>query len=423
MDKLFNNKWFVRFVSLLIAVMLYAMVNMDNVSNSPSVLPSDEEGSYTVQDVEVQVYYNEDQYEVVDGPETVDVRLTGPQTSIMLFQLSRPSYEVYADLEDEGAGTHNVRLQQRNFPADLEVSINPRAASIELQEQQTVSYPVELDINNESEVKEGYSLGQAEVTPEEVDIQAPQEVHENINRVAASVDVSGASETLQTESALTVYNEQGDELDVTTAPETVNVSVPVESPQKEVPVSLSREGNLPDNVSIVSLNMDPTRAVINGPPDVIGDINTLEAVLDLSRVQESGTLELPLEAPEGVEQVAPENITVEVEVGEEEERTIENVPITIENMPDSYSYTVTQPDELTSDVTVYGAATVLDGLNAGDLTLTADWENAEDGSSPSVIPVQPSGPPNVQVETGIDEITLEWSEESSSGNQENNADN
>ncbi|MFD2706308.1 CdaR family protein [Salibacterium lacus] len=423
MDKLFNNKWFVRFISLLLAGMLYAMVNMDNVSNTPSVLPDDEEGSYTVRDVEVEVYYNEEEYEVTDAPQTVSVELTGPQTSIMLFQLSRPSYEVYADLEDSGAGTHNVRLQQRNFPADLEVSITPRVAAIELQEQETVSYPVELDINNETEVEEGYSLGKAEVSPGEVNIQAPQDVHENIDRVAVSVDAAGASEKLENESQVTVYDEQGNELDVTTAPEMVNVSVPVESPEAEVPISLSREGDLPDNVSIVSLNMEPTRVSVSGPPDVIGEINTLEAVLDLSRVQESGTLEIPLEAPESVKQVEPQNIAVEVEVGEEEERTLENVPITIENMPDSYSYTVTQPDELTSDVTVYGAASVLDGLSESDLTLTADWENREGGSSPSVISVQPSGPPNVQIEPGVEEITLEWSEESSQNNQDTNADN
>ncbi|MGY4691724.1 CdaR family protein [Salibacterium sp. K-3] len=423
MDKLFNNKWFVRFISLLIAVMLYAMVNMDSVNNSPSVLPDNEESSYTIHDADVEVYYDDEQYEVVEAPGTVSVELTGPQTSIMLFQLSNPTFEVYADLENEGAGVHNVRLQQRDFPADLEVSITPRVVSIELQEQETVSYPVDVDVENETELEEGYSLGEAEVSPGEVEIQAPQAVHEEIDRTAVSVDVSGAEETLETEAPVTAYDEEGNEVDVTPSPETVNVSIPVENPEAEVPVSLSRKGNLPDDLSIVSLNIEPTRAAIYGPPDVIGEVNTVEAVLDLSEVQENGTMELPLNVPEGVQEVNPETIEVDVEVGEEEQRTIEDVPITIVNMPDSYSYTVTEPDELVSDVTVYGSAAVLDELNEGDLTLTADWENVEDPSSPSVIPVEPESPPNVQVEPEVGEIALEWSEDSSPDNQDANADN
>ncbi|MFZ4453812.1 CdaR family protein [Salibacterium aidingense] len=420
MDRLFNNPWFVRLVSLLIAVMLYTMVNMDNVSNQPGVLPDSEESSYTVNNVEVEVYYNEEEYEVVDEPETVNVELSGPQTSIMLFQLSRPSFEVYADLEEQGAGVHNVRLQHRDFPADLDVSINPRVVSIELQEQKTVSYPVEIDVNNEDETEEGYSLGEAEASPEEVNIKAPQSVHEEIERVRAEVDAAGVNEAVETEADVIAYDADGNEVDVPIEPETVTISLPVDSPNARVPISLSRQGTLPDDLSIVSLDIEPTEATIYGPADVMEEINTLEAVLNLTQIEENGTLEIPIKVPEGIEQVDPEAIEVAVEVGEQEERTMEDIPITIDNIPDSYSYTVLDPDELTTGVTVYGSASVLDNLDQGDISLSADWEDAEDNDSPAVLPLQTNGPTEVRIEPDIDEIEIEWSDESSSAETNEN---
>ncbi|WP_185819922.1 CdaR family protein [Salibacterium salarium] len=411
MDKLFNNHWVVRLVSLLIAIMLYTMVNMNNVSNQPGVLPDSEESTYTLNNVDVQVYYNEEDYEVVDMDETVNVELTGSQTSIMLFQLSRPSFEVYADLEGQGEGVHNVRLRHRDFPADLNVSISPRVSSIELQQQETISYPVDVQLMNEEETKEGYTLGGAEVDPEEVNIKAPQSTHEKIDTVRASVDVSGADEQIETESDVAAYDSEGNELDIQMQTETVNVVVPVESPSVQVPVNLAREGTLPDNLGIDSLNIEQTEATIYGPMETINDINGVEAVLDLSEIDENGTLELPVNSPEGIEKVEPETIQVEVEVGEREETVFEDVPIDVQNVPEDLSPTVINPEESVSNVTVYGSASMLEELNAEDISLMADWEDLEGDSSPTTLPVHTSGPTEVRVESDITEVEIEWSDE------------
>src|SRR5699024_5492023 len=115
-------------------------------SNQPSMFSNQEESTHTLTDVEVEVIYDDEQYAVVNMEETVNVKLTGTQTSIMLFQLSRPSYEVYVDLEDRGEGVHNVPIEHRNFPTDLQVSITPSYMSVELQELEEVSYSVETEL-------------------------------------------------------------------------------------------------------------------------------------------------------------------------------------------------------------------------------------------------------------------------------------
>ncbi|MFB4165597.1 YbbR-like domain-containing protein [Alteribacillus sp. JSM 102045] len=412
MDKLFNNHWFVKFVSLLIAVMLYMMVNMNNISNQPGVLPdNNDESSYTINDVEVNAYYDDEEYAVAEMEETVDVELRGPQTSIMLFQLSRPAYEVYVDLEDKGPGVHNVRLEYRDFPADLDVSINPRFTSVELQQLETVNYPVEVDLVNEEEAEDGYTFGGARVNPSEVKVKAPQPVHEQIETLKAFADVDGADGRIESESEVIAYDQNGNELDVPIEPETVDIEVPVTSPFRKVPINLSREGTLPDDLSIESLNMEPTEVTIFGPLSQIEDINTVEAVLDLSEIEDDGVIELDLIAPEGIERVKPEKVDVEVEIGEQEETAFEDIPIEIENIPEHYSLEIIEPAQGYTDVTIYGSSSVLNDLNQEDISLTADWEDREEGGSPQKLPVQTSGPSEIKVEPDIDEIEVEWTEE------------
>ncbi|WP_170032031.1 CdaR family protein [Alteribacillus bidgolensis] len=412
MDKLFNNHWFVKFVSLLIAVMLYMMVNMNNISNQPGVLPdNNDHSSYTIKDVEVNAYYDEENYEDVELEETVDVELRGPQTSILLFQLSRPAYEVYVDLEDRGAGVHNVRLEYRNFPADLDVSITPRFVSVELQQLETVSYPVEAEVMNKDETAEGYTLGGAKVTPSEVDVKASPSVHDQIASLKAFVDVEGADERLESESEVVAYDQNGNELDVPINPETVEVEVPISSPFKKVPINLSREGTLPDDLSIEALNMEPTETTIFGPLSDIEGISNVEAVLDLSEIEGDGLIEVDLIYPEGVERLQPETVEVEVEVGEREETAFEEIPIDVENIPEDYSFEIKDPEQGVSDVTISGSSAVLENINEDDISLIADWEDREEEGNPQTLPVLTSGPSEVNIEPEVHEIEVEWSQE------------
>src|SRR5690625_3125193 len=108
MDKLFNSNWFVRIVSFFIALMLFAMVNMDNLSSKPGVLPITSSASYTLEEVELTVIYDEEKYAVMDQTEHVKVNLQGSQSEITMFQLMRPTYEVFVDVTDREEGVHTL---------------------------------------------------------------------------------------------------------------------------------------------------------------------------------------------------------------------------------------------------------------------------------------------------------------------------
>lgn len=413
MDKLFSSHWFVKFVSVAIAVMLYMMVNTNSVGNQPSMLMNQEESTFMLQDVEVEVIYNDEEYAVVDMEETVNVKLTGSQTSIMLFQLSRPSYEVYVDLEDRGEGVHNVPIEYRDFPTDLQVSITPSYMSVELQALEDVTYPVEVELQNRKAAAEGYTFGTPKVEPSEVVVTAPRAVHQQMESVKAFVDVSGADERIETEVEVFAYDIHGTLLEFPIEPETVQVTVPVTEPFKKVPINLSREGILPNNLSITSLNLNPTEVTIYGKLDVIEEIHSVEAVIDVSEIDRDSVVEINVNPPEGVSSLYPETVEVEIEVGERERLTLENVPIAIENVPERYSVEWLKPENGRMDITIHGAKNILESLDMDDISLFVDWNDRESDGNKVRLPVFSRSPAEIRIEPDMEHIQLTWTTESS----------
>ncbi|MFC5713985.1 YbbR-like domain-containing protein [Thalassorhabdus alkalitolerans] len=409
MDKLFNNHWFIKFISLMIAVMLYTMVNMENVNNQPGALPTVNETTHMIEDVEIEAYYDDEQYAIVEIAETVDITLTGPQSSITMF-LVNPNYEVYVDLEDRGEGIHHVNIQHSGFPAELAVSIVPQNIQVELQERETVSLPVEVELQNTEGVEDGYTLGAPQVSPSEVEVTAPRAVLNQISAVRTFIDVAGTNERVETTGTVAVYDEFGNELNVEVNPETVDVEIPVTSPFVSVPVNLTREGSLEEGLTIVDLELEPTEVTIFGPQEVIDDIQVVEGVvLDLSAITESQTLELEVEPPPGVEEVRPNTVTVTIEVADEEEATIEDVPIEIEEGEDGDTIEITDPEEETTDVDVYGSENELEAIEEEDIRIIGEVEEGEDGEQ--TVPLEGEGPEEITVEPEVEEAEVEISEE------------
>ncbi|WP_252311517.1 YbbR-like domain-containing protein [Sinobaca sp. H24] len=411
MDNMFSNKWFVRFISLCIAIMLFMMINMNNnVSNQASVLPDQEDSTFELEDVELIVDYDEENYSATaTTPDELVVQLSGSQTSLTLFQLSNTSYEVYVDVEGLGPGEHQVPIENRNFPADLEVAVSPEYATVVVEDLESVSYPVEIELTNEDEAEETYQADDFTVTPANVTVQAGSSVHESINEVSAFVDVSGAAGTIEGEKDVVAYDNQGNEMNVQIEPEAVNVSMGEEGTSAEVPITLTREGTPQDGVSVAALNPSQEEALVSAPQDVLDNLDTIEAPVDLSGIgEEGGTIEVTLPVPEGADAVQPETIEVEVEIGEGGATSFSNIPINIENVPEGQTVQWESPADGAMNVSVEGAADSLEGLDAGDISLSADWQeggNTAPGTA-KTLTLQASGPDNINVSPASSEVTV-----------------
>lgn len=419
MDKLFNSHWFVKIISFFIALMLFAMVNMDNLNNQPGVLPT-KQVPYSIGEVALDIIYDSETYEVVDQPESVQVNLKGPQTSITRFQLSRGSYEVFADLTGREEGVHTVDVKYRGFPSDLSVTIVPQYVQVELQEKQTVSLPVQVELLNSDDVKKGYSVGTPIVSPVNIEVTAARDYVSQVKVAKATIDVSGADETIEEAAPVKLYDANGDELSLTPEPSVVDIRVPVTSPNRVVPTRVNRVGELQDGISIEELTIEPAEVTIYGPMNVIEDINVIDVgELDLSKITESQTLEMTIPLPPDVESVSPEEVTVTVTITIEETKEFPDIPIGIIGASDQTEITLEENPNRLLTITARGSGELLDKLTASDIQAYIDVSDLSPGEHSAE--VQVNGPPNIrfELENTTIPITIQSSSESMLSEGEN----
>ncbi|WP_078429440.1 YbbR-like domain-containing protein [Alkalihalobacterium alkalinitrilicum] len=406
MDKFFNSPWFVKIVSFFIALMLFMMVNYDNLTNQPvGVLPTVTPGTYTLEEVDVTAYYDEDRFAITEMTESVQVNLKGPQSSITLFQVTRPSYEVFADLTDREAGVHHISIEHRGFPNDVSVTIVPQFVRVVLQEKRTVSLPVEVDLVNRAEIAEGYSIGTPIVTPVNVEITAAEEFIDQVAIAKVYVDVKDADKTIEKSAPVKLYDHFGNELHLDIEPSVVDVRVPITSPYKEVPVKVTKQGELPEGVSINSITVDPKVVTIFGPQNVLNNISLIEGIiLDLNEISQSQTVQLNVPRPRGVEKVDPEVVNVTIELSVEETLTIEDIPLEITGLPEGFTAEIITPENQVTDILVKGSRLLLDKLTTEDIQAFVDINQLSPGEHE--VDIQIVGPQNLLFFTEIEKALI-----------------
>jgi YbbR domain-containing protein len=392
MDKLFNSNWFIKIISFFIAFMLFLMVNMDQFNTQPGgVFLPGTTASYTVEDVELMAYYDEERFTITEIPESVKVNLRGPQGAITIMQLTRPSYEVFVDLNDKEAGTHHVSIERRGFPSELSVSVSPQFVKVVMEEKKTVSIPVEIDLVNKKGVAQGYSLGTPIVTPINVEVTAAAAIIDTVAIAKVYVDVSDVNKTIEKSVPVKLYDHLGNELDLDVEPSVVDVTVPISSPNKSVPVKITREGKLPEGLSIKSITVEPKEVAIYGQQATINDISLVEdIILDVSEIESEQTLTLDIPKPPEVERIEPEAVQVTVVLVEEETRLLVSIPLQITGLQEGLSMEMLNPQREDLDITLKGAPTILEKTQREEIKAFLDLSQFSAGEHE--VPVQIAGP-------------------------------
>lgn len=408
MDKFFDRGWVIKLSSITIAVMLFLMVNMENqaANQAGGGIPGITDGEQTLEDVPLNIYYDEENYILTDAPETVEVNLRGPQSGLTLAQVTQDQQEVFLNLENEEAGVHYERVQHRGFQPDLRVSIVPLTVRVTLEERQTASFPVEIELLNEDDVADGYTLGEPEAAPDTVSVTAAESVIEQIDSARAVVDAAGLSENFTDSAAVLLYDEAGSELEIETDPQEVEITVPISGASKEVPLRVSETGALTDGMSVDGISLNPDAVTIYGAESTLNDISFIELPdIDLSEIEGDTTIQTDIPVPEGVERVEPEETTVNIEISSEQAREFSNFPITVNGLDPSLTIEFSELAANEMTLRVEGSPELLEEAAPEDFTASIDLSGLETGGH--TVPLELTGPEGAdlpQQGAGIDVI-------------------
>lgn len=312
MDKLMDSPWFLRIMALLLAFLLFFTVKA--ADETPNAADS---GTVTeeLEDVPVEVFYDNTSLMVSGLPETVDLTISGP-TSIVQTTRQIKDFTLFVDLRDLTIGEHRVPIQTENLSEQLRVQMDPAFADITIEERVTEEFRIDPELN-ERLMAEGFVLDGISAEPNSVTVTGPKSVIDSISFVKATVTGEpGIKESFKTEARVRVLANDLTKLEnVTIEPEAVEVSVNVKEYSKEVPLTIEPTGDARAGITINSLTPLTKAVQISGPKNIVDAITELMAEVDVSDItEEDTTLEVELQLPQGASSVTPEKLTVEADI-------------------------------------------------------------------------------------------------------------
>ncbi|EKN70415.1 YbbR family protein [Neobacillus bataviensis LMG 21833] len=392
MDKLMDNRWFIKILALLLAVLLYFSVPSSKGKNFSDVNVPGKQTTETIKAMPVKVYYDVENLVVSGIPNTVDITIKGPISHVQSAKTLK-NFEVYVDLTNAKIGKQKVNIKVRDLSDKLKATIKPASVNVAIQEKITKEFKVEAEINS-GQIEDGYSAGAPIIEPKKVRVTGAKDIIDRITYVKATLDEkSKLSETTTKEARIQVLDKVLNKLNVTVEPETVKVTIPIKSNSKTVPINVVNKGTAPAGVTIESIELDEKEATIMGNEEVLKNTESVRVEVDLSKISENTTLTLPVIISNGITKVTPQTVKATVVVKKQEEKTVSGIPLNVRGLPDKYKADINDPANHTISLVVNGPSGTVAGLRQEDFTVFIDVSGLIEGSHD--VKIQVEGPSDI----------------------------
>lgn len=403
MDKLMDNPWFMKIVALVLAVLLFGSVPKNDPDKPGDVnVPSDEKVE-TIEEVPVKSYYDTDNLVVAGVPDTVTIKLQGPENLVRQASALR-NFEVFVDLTETEMGDQRVPVTIKDISDRLTVTIEPGYANVSVQEKVSKEFKVEAEYGSNI-VEEGYLAEKPTVKPNKVKITGAKDIVDRITYVKATVNSNGKiSDTITREARVLVLDKEMNKLNVVVEPESVEVTIPVKSSSKKVPIEIVRKGNLPSGVTIESITLDAMEAQIIADPAVLEEVDRVRVEVDVSKITDDTEITLPIIISNGVVKVAPETAKVTIRASRQSEKTISGIPIEVEGVTNQNSVDFLDPANQQTDLVLSGPSDLISPLTAKDFKILIDVSGLGEGEHEVAVKV--SAPKNITWKLAIETATI-----------------
>ena len=374
LDKVLFNEKYSKVVSLVLAVLLYAIVNYNALSTS---FQSSLRYSKTLSDVTVLAKYNSDTFEISGLPEKVDVILTGDAANVT-SAANAENGTVICDLDGLTEGEHEIKLTTEGYGNNVNVVVNPTNVNVVMKKKTTRQFDISYDFINQDKMEQIYSAGTPEFEYTKINVRASKDTLDSIAFVKALIDVSGQSADFEQDAVLVAYDSSGKPVNADIVPNTVHVKVPVTSPNKSVNIQVQVSGEVPDGKAIDSITMDQQTVTIYGSEATLANIDQVVVTLDAGTLTKDSTVLRPIVLPAGVTSATNTQVTMNITLADAEEKTINDIPINVIN--NNKHYKASQPDnKTTTSVTVKGTKNNIDKLAADDINVYIDMKDVQPG--------------------------------------------
>lgn len=305
-----ESKWGLRFVALILALLMFLSVN--NVFGSLFSENALKSSDHVIEDVPVDTIYNTKELYLSGAPKTVDVKVSGPQSTILQAE-KLLNFKVELDLKNKSVGQYKENFKIKGLSDELKATVVPKSANVTLQDKVSKKYPIEAEIN-QNRIASGYELVGETVNPSQVTITGGQEELNNIAYVKATLDETKQLTDDTTEKAgISVLDSNLNKLDVQIRPDTVNVNIKVARSSKTVTLNPVTKGSASKNINIDDITLDKNEVKIYGSRNVLDGIGSIDVPVDISNVDGDTTKKINLSLPDGVDEAEFKNVEAKIE--------------------------------------------------------------------------------------------------------------
>jgi YbbR domain-containing protein len=259
--------------------------------------------------------------------------------------------------------------------------IEPERVEVILEKQISRTMPVHLEIIGEPPI--GYRKGTPLATPNEVTITGTETQVNQVESVVARLDITGLSETIQTNAIVTALSSAGDTVnDIAISPRSISITQPITllGGFRSVVVTVVTEGQVAAGYRLTNISVSPrTVTVFSRDPQIVADLpGFVETMpLNLDSVDDDLEVRMALNLPEGVELVGGESVLVQIGVAAIEGSVTVSVPIEALGQTPNL---VAQVSPHTVDLIVSGPIPVLDLLTPDSFRVLVDVAGLELGT-------------------------------------------
>ncbi|MBP3966554.1 YbbR-like domain-containing protein [Paenibacillus lignilyticus] len=407
MDKWLSHPTAIKILSLMIGILMWAVVHFDSEKTPNTVANLTE--TQEIDAVQVTPIGMDDKNYALRllDPEVVHLTVQGSKSDFLIASRNN-DYQVTVDLSQATEG-RKVLPVKVNLPRGLDlIEVRPSNVTVVLERIVTKEY--EVTVKTDGIPGKGYKIGQPVVKPNNrVHVTLPKDQMDLVASVGGTVSVEGEEETVNDKKMkLVAYDKEGNELtDAVISPSVVEVEIPITKPFKKLPLQIGFTGKLTDGYAIASFTQSVDQITVYGPQDVLDKYDYYDGItIDLSKLTESGTMELDIPQLEGIATVDPLTVTFEYKIVPAETRVMSHLPVKMIGLSEGLNAKVTVPPNGMVDAIVKGASNVLASLESKDVQLIADLSGLGPGSHdvplevhlPRFVDQAPNAPITITVE-------------------------
>lgn len=385
-DRLFNNKIMLITLSLVLAVGAFLFVDnkTDLIMNNSADI---------IYNKPVRAEYNEEAYVIEGLPKTVDITLMGRQSGVKLAK-QYPSEDVVVDLRGLKPGTHKVKLKYNSPVKAVDYKLDPSVASVIIYEKMSESKKISKEVLYENKLDSKYNISNITFSRDEVYVKGAQYKLNKIATVKALVDVRNITNptvgtTTLKEIPLACYDEGGNKINVEMVPKTIDATIEITSPSKEVPLKVIPEGQVEFGKAIDDVKLSVSKVTVYGDDKALSKISYVPVNINVAGLSKKTELSVNLSVPSGAKEISAKSVIAEVTLDTVKEKTIKNVNIATKNLEKGLTAQAASKTDSSVDIIIKGTTSNIKGVTAENVSSYVDLQGL--GKGTHKVPVEVSG--------------------------------